>query len=70
MEPNVWKSQRKIEEEMKVYRSKRFEDYMCMADRGVVERAIAISALREEISYEETGAQVGSETTKQDHKVS
>lgn len=46
-----WKSPRKIEEEVKQYRSKRFEDYMQMVDRGEVELALACTALREEIMY-------------------
>jgi hypothetical protein len=51
METPQWKSPRKIEEEVRAYRSKRFEDYMKMEDRGEIERSIAITALREEIAY-------------------
>lgn len=46
-----WKSPRKIEEEIKEYRLKRFEDYMQMEDRGELTRELAITALREEIEY-------------------
>lgn len=48
-----WKSPRKIEEEIKEYRLKRFEDYMQMVDRGKLSRELAIQALREEIEYSE-----------------
>jgi len=48
-----WKSPRKIEEEVKLYRLKRFEDYMQMVDRGELTRILAIAALREEIAYSE-----------------
>ena len=48
-----WKSPRKIEEEVKQYRSKRFEDYMVMVDEGKLTRALAITALREEIEHSE-----------------
>lgn len=48
-----WKSPRKIEEEVKEYRAKRFEDYMQMVDRGELTRALAITALREEIQHSE-----------------
>ena len=44
----VWKSPRKVEEEIKEYRRKRFEKYMEMADRGEIPRKLAIQALREE----------------------
>lgn len=46
-----WKSPRKIEEEVKEYRLKRFEDYMVMVDRGELTRELAFTALREEIQY-------------------
>lgn len=46
-----WKSPRKIEEEVKEYRAKRFEDYMQMEDRGEITRELAITALREEIEH-------------------
>lgn len=46
-----WKSPRKIEEEVKQYRSKRFEDYMQLVDKGELTQALAIAALREEIEY-------------------
>ena len=48
-----WKSPRKIEEEIREYRLKRFDDYMQMVDRGELSRALAIQALREEIEYSE-----------------
>ena len=44
---------KKIEEEIREYRLKRFEDYMQMVDRGELPRALAIQALREEIEYSE-----------------
>lgn len=46
-----WKSPRKIEEEVKEYRAKRFEDYMVLVDKGELTRALAFTALREEIAY-------------------
>lgn len=46
-----WKSPRKIEEEVKAYRAKRFEDYMQMEDRGEITRELAIAALRQGIEY-------------------
>ena len=46
-----WKSPRKIEEEVKEYRLKRFEDYMVMVDEGKLTRELAFTALREEIQY-------------------
>jgi hypothetical protein len=46
-----WKSPRKIEEEVKEYRAKRFEDYMQMVYRGELTRELAFTALREEIEY-------------------
>lgn len=46
-----WKSPRKIEEEVKEYRHRRFEDYMLLADDGKLPRALAITAFREEIEH-------------------
>lgn len=46
-----WKSPRKVEEEVKEYRAKRFEDYMVLVDKGELTRELAITALREEIEY-------------------
>jgi hypothetical protein len=48
-----WKSPRKIEEEVKEYRLKRFEDYMVLVDRGELTRELAFTALREEIQYQD-----------------
>ncbi len=48
-----WKSPRKIEEEVSAYRQKRFEDYMVLVDKGEITRALAFTALREEIQYSE-----------------
>lgn len=48
-------SPRKLEEEVKKYKHKRFEDYMVLADEGKMTRALAITAFREELSY--TGEQ-------------
>jgi len=47
-----WKSPRRIAEEDRAYRHRRFESYMRMADRGELSRELAIQALREEIIYE------------------
>lgn len=44
-----FKSPRKVEEEIKLYQRDRFETYMQMADDGVLERALAITAFREEL---------------------
>ena len=46
-----WKSPRKIEEEVREYKHKRFEDYMVMADEGKIPRALAITAFREELEH-------------------
>jgi hypothetical protein len=53
-----WKSPRKVEEEVKQYRSKRFEDYMVMVDEGKITRELAITALREEIEHSEEASDV------------
>jgi len=53
-----WKSPRKLEEEVREYRAKRFEDYMQMEDRGEITRELAITALREEIEYSEEASVV------------
>lgn len=50
-EKPLWKSPRKVEEEIRDYQRKRFEDYMELADIGMLTRALAISALREELEY-------------------
>lgn len=47
----TWKSPRKVEEELKEYRRQRFETYMEAADRGEIERELAIQAFKEEDSY-------------------
>ena len=49
MAEKVWKSPRKVAEEVRAYKHKRFEDYMLMEDDGLLERDVAISALRNEI---------------------
>lgn len=49
MEAKPFKSPRKVEEELKVYRNQRFESYMAMADRGELTRALAIAAFRDEL---------------------
>lgn len=49
-----WKSPRKIEEEVNVYRRKRFEDYMARVDEGELTLALACTALREEILYSDS----------------
>lgn len=53
-----WKSPRKIEEEVRNYRLKRFEDYMVMADEGKLSRELAIKAFREELQYCEEASDV------------
>ena len=47
-----WKSPRKLEEEAKEYRLKRFEDYMKLVDSGELPRELALTALREEVEYD------------------
>lgn len=63
-----WKSPRKREEEVKQYRSKRFEDYMVMADEGKLPRALAITAFREELQHCEEASMVlrGNSAERQD----
>ena len=46
-----WKSPRKIEEEIKLYKRSRFEFYMEEVDNGKLERELALAALREEIEH-------------------
>ena len=45
-----WKSPRKIEEEIKMYQRKRFEDYMEYVDMGIMSEEEAIASLRSELS--------------------
>lgn len=45
----VWKSDRKIQEEIRDYKRSRFEWYMHEEDEGRLSREMAISALREEL---------------------
>ena len=45
----VWKSPRKIEEDIKMYQRKRFEDYMQYVDMGIMSDEEAIAALRAEL---------------------
>lgn len=47
----IWKSQRKLDEELKEYKHRRFEYYMEMEDRGEISRELAIRALREELLH-------------------
>lgn len=47
-----WKSPRKVDEELKAYKEKRFEDYMQMVDRGELSRELALTAFREELDYD------------------
>ena len=63
-----WKSPRKIEEEVKQYRAKRFEDYMTLVDKGELTQALAITALREEIAHSEEAEAIlrGVSTKRQD----
>ena len=53
-----WKSPRKIEEEVREYKHKRFEDYMVMADEGKLPRALAITAFAEELEHVESSTDV------------
>lgn len=52
-QPEGWKSPRQIEQEVREYRAKRFEDYMCLVDEGELTLALACAALREEVAYSE-----------------
>lgn len=47
-----WKSPRKVEEEIHDYQRKRFEDYMEMADIGLISRELAVRALRDEVEID------------------
>ena len=47
----VWKSPRKVEEELREYKLKRFEAYMTMEDNGVLTRELALAAFRDELDY-------------------
>lgn len=53
MEFNSWKSDRAIEVEVAAYRVKRFEDYMLKVDSKELPQDIALTALRQEIEYQE-----------------
>lgn len=63
-----WKSPRKVEEEVREYKHKRFEDYMVLADEGKLPRALAITAFREELEHCEEASLVlrGNSTQRQD----
>lgn len=52
-EVSTWKSPRKIEEEIRLYQRKRFEDYMELEDVGMLTRELALAALREELAVVE-----------------
>ena len=47
-----WKSPRKVEEEIRDYQRKRFEDYMELADVGLISRELAVRALRDEVEID------------------
>lgn len=49
MEKTEWKSPRRVEEEVKAYRAKRFEYYMKLSDDGILTEEEAIQACREEL---------------------
>ena len=49
---DTWKSPRKIDEEIRLYQRKRFEDYMSMADIGLISREMAIRAMRNEVEID------------------
>lgn len=53
MIPEQFKSPRQVESEVAAYRHKRFEDYMLKVDSGELPRAIAFTAFRQEIEYQE-----------------
>lgn len=55
MEPSVWKSPRKVEEEARAYLRQRFEAYMEQADNGELTRELAIMALRDEVDFTDRG---------------
>lgn len=44
----IYKSPRKVEEEIKNYRYGRFEMWLSMADNGEITRELAIAAFRDE----------------------
>lgn len=44
-----YKSPRKVQEEIQRYSYERFESYMKLADDGVLERALAITAFKDEL---------------------
>lgn len=46
----AWKSPRKVEEDIRNYRRKRFEHYWVSADMGVDSLAVALDALRKELA--------------------
>lgn len=52
IEQSNWKSPRKIEEEVRLYHRKRFEDYMQLADAGIITRELAFRAMRDEIEID------------------
>ena len=51
-EQSVWKSPRKIEEEIRDYQRNRFEGYMSMADFGIISREMAIRAMYNEVEID------------------
>lgn len=61
-----WKSPRKIEEEVRDYRLKRFEDYMVMADEGKLPRELALAAFRDELQHCEEASDVLRRNTSQE----
>lgn len=48
-----WKSPRKVEEEIREYKARRFESYMQMEDDGKLSRAMAIAAFLDEMDNPE-----------------
>lgn len=64
-----WRSPRRVEVELRNYQRARFEAYMRMEDDGTITRALAISALRDEM---ESGIWTpdGEEATIQNNQVS
>ena len=44
-------SQRALAEQEKAYKAKRFEDYMQQVDAGKMTRALAITAFKEELEF-------------------
>jgi hypothetical protein len=51
----TWKSPRQVDEDLRDYTRRRFELYMMMVERGELTQTLALTALREEIEYNNGG---------------